>query len=295
MNKLNTKTRTRIIHSLVEGNSVRATARMADVSKNTVMKLLVDAGKACAAYQDQALRDLPCRRIQVDEVWSFIYSKAANVARAKAAPAEAGDVWTWTAIDADTKLVPSWRVGDRSSETAIDFMDDLRPRLANRVQLTSDGHKAYLEAVEGAFGGDVDYAQLIKLYGSKGGVSSDKRYSPAECTGIRKRRVEGNPDIAHVSTSYVERNNLTMRMSMRRFTRLTNGFSKKIENHTHSVALHFMYYNFCRQHNSLDGISPAMAAGVTERLWDIEDIVRIIDEAAQKPAPRGPYKKRNSN
>ena len=291
MNKLNTKTRTRIIHSLVEGNSVRATARMADVSKNTVMKLLVDAGKACAAYQDQALRDLPCRRIQVDEVWSFIYSKAANVARAKAAPAEAGDVWTWTAIDADTKLVPSWRVGDRSSETAIDFMDDLRPRLANRVQLTSDGHKAYLEAVEGAFGGDVDYAQLIKLYGSKGGVSSDKRYSPAECTGIRKRRIEGNPDLTHVSTSYVERNNLTMRMSMRRFTRLTNGFSKKIENHTYSVALHFMYYNFCRQHKSLGGVSPAMAARVTDRLWDIEDIVQLVDEAASQPKRPATYRK----
>ena len=286
MNKLNTKTRKLIIRCLVEGQSIRATARTADVSKNTVTKLLIDAGKACADYQDKVLRDLPCHRIQVDEVWSFIYAKEKNVARAKSAPVEAGDVWTWTAICADTKLVPSWRVGDRSGETAIDFMDDLRPRLVNRVQLTSDGHKAYLEAVEGAFGGDVDYAQLIKLYGSEGGVSSDKRYSPAECTGIRKRRVEGNPDLAHVSTSYVERNNLTMRMSMRRFTRLTNAFSKKIENHTHSVALHFMYYNFCRQHKSLDGISPAMAAGVTDRLWDIEDIVRLIDEAAPKPGPR---------
>ena len=293
MNKLDTKTRTQIIHSLVEGNSVRATARMADVSKNTVMKLLVDAGKACAAYQDQALRDLPCRRIQVDEVWSFIYSKAANVARAKAAPAEAGDVWTWTAIDAETKLVPSWRVGDRSGETAIDFMDDLRGRLADRVQLTSDGHRAYLEAVEGAFGGDVDYAMLVKLYGAEGGVSSEKRYSPAQCTGIRKRRIEGSPDPAHVSTSYVERNNLTMRMSMRRFTRLTNAFSKKIENHAHSVALHFMYYNFCRQHKSLNKISPAMAAGVTDRLWDIEDIVRLVDEAEAKPQRPATYRKRD--
>ena len=295
MNKLPLKTRKLIIRCLVEGQSIRATTRTADVSKNTVTKLLIDAGKACAEYQDKALRDLPCKRIQVDEIWSFIYAKQKNVARAKSAPPEAGDVWTWTAIDADTKLVPSWRVGDRSGETAIDLMDDLRGRLANRVQLTSDGHKAYLEAVEGAFGGDVDYAQLVKLYGSEGGVSSDKRYSPAECTGIRKRRVEGNPDLAHVSTSYVERNNLTMRMSMRRFTRLTNAFSKKIENHTHSVALHFMYYNFCRQYKSLDGISPAMAAGVTDRLWDIEDIVRLIDEAAPKPGPRSPYKKRNSN
>ena len=289
MNKLDTKTRKLIIRCLVEGQSIRSTARTADVSKNTVTKLLINAGKACADYQDKALRDLPCRRIQVDEVWSFIYAKEKNVARAKSAPPEAGDVWTWTAIDAETKLVPSWQVGDRSGETAIDFMDDLRPRLVNRVQLTSDGHKAYLEAVEGAFGGDVDYAQLIKLYGSESGVSSDKRYSPAECTGTRKRRVEGNPDIAHVSTSYVERNNLTMRMSMRRFTRLTNAFSKKIENHTHSVALHFMYYNFCRQHKSLDGISPAMAAGVTDRLWDIEDIVRLVDEAAPRPSPRGHY------
>lgn len=292
MNKLDTKTRTLIIRCLVEGMSVRATARTADVSKNTVAKLLIDAGKACAAYQDAALRDLPCVRIQVDEIWAFIYAKEKNVARAKSAPPEAGDVWTWTAICADTKLVPSWHVGDRSGDTAIDFMDDLRPRLANRVQLTSDGHKSYLEAVEGAFGGDVDYAQLIKLYGSTSGEGNEKRYSPAECTGIRKRRVEGSPDPAHVSTSYAERNNLTMRMSMRRFTRLTNAFSKKIENHAHSVALHFMHYNFCRQHKSIGGISPAMAAGVTDRLWDVEDIVRLVDEAA--PAPKRPatYRKR---
>ena len=295
MDRLDPKARKLIIRCLVEGQSIRATTRTAEVSKNTVAKLLIDAGKACADYQDGVLRDLPCKRIQVDEIWSFIYAKEKNVARAKSAPPEAGDVWTWTAIDAETKLVPSWRVGDRSGETAIDFIDDLRSRLANRVQLTSDGHKAYLEAIEGAFGGDVDYAQLIKLYGSEGGVSSDKRYSPAECTGTRKRRVEGSPDPKHVSTSYVERNNLTMRMSMRRFTRLTNAFSKKIDNHIHSVALHFMYYNFCRQHKSLDGISPAMAAGVTGRLWDIEDIVRLVDEAAPKPGPRGPYKKRNSN
>ena len=295
MNKLPLKTRKLIIRCLVEGQSVRATARTADVSKNTVTKLLIAAGKACADYQDKALWDLPCQRIQVDEIWSFIYAKEKNVARAKAAPPEAGDVWTWTAICADTKLVPSWRVGDRSGETAIDFMDDLRPRLANRVQLTTDGHKAYLEAVEGAFGGDVDYAQLVKLYGTEGGVSSDKRYSPAECTGIRKRCVEGDPDPAYVSTSYAERNNLTMRMSMRRFTRLTNAFSKKIENHMHSVSLHFMYYNFCRQHKGLNGISPAMAAGVTDRLWDIEDIVRIVDEAAPKPGRPKTYKKQISN
>ncbi len=292
MNKLDTKTRTLIVCCLVEGMSIRSTARTAGVSKNTVMKLMVDAGKACAAYQDQALRDLPCRRIQVDEAWSFIYAKDKNVARARAAPTEAGDVWVWTAIDAETKLVPSWRVGDRSGATAIDFVDDLRGRLAIRVQLTSDGHKAHLEAVEGAFGGDVDYAMLMKLYDGETGVSSEKRYSPAECAGIRKWRIEGSPDPAHVSTSYAERNNLTMRMSMRRFTRLTNAFSKKIENHVHSVALHFMFYNFCRRHKSLDGISPAMAAGVTDRLWDIEDIVRLVDEAAPKPNRPATYRKR---
>ena len=197
MNKLDIKTRKLILRCLVEGRSIRATARTADVSKNTVAKLLIDAGTACADYQDRALHDLPCRRIQVDEIWSFIYAKEKNVARAKSAPPEAGDVWTWTAICADTKIVPSWRVGDRSGETAIDFMDDLRSRLADRVQLTRDGHKAYLEAVEGAFGGDVDYAQLIKLYGEA--PEAEKRYSPASCVGARKRRVEGNPDPVHVS------------------------------------------------------------------------------------------------
>ncbi len=295
MNRLDTKKRTLILRLLVEGNSIRSTTRIADVSKNTVAKLLIDAGKACEAYQDKVLRDLPCRRIQVDEIWSFIYAKEKNVPRAKAAPPEAGDVWTWTAICADTKLVPSWRVGDRSSETAIELMDDLRARLACRVQLTTDGLKAYLEAVEGAFGGDVDYAMPVKLYGQPdAGKSASRRYSPAECTGIIKRKIEGNPDPAAVSTSYVERNNPTIRMAIRRFTRLTNAFSKKIENHTYSVALHFMHYNFCRIHGSLR-VTPAMAAGVTDRLWDVEDIVRLVKEATPKPRPRGPYKKAISN
>ena len=283
MNMLDPKTRKLILRCLVEGQSIRATARTAEVSKNTVLKLLVDAGKACAAFQDEALRDLPCKRIQCDEIWSFIYCKDKTVKRAKAAPMAAGDVWTWTAICADTKLVPAWRLGDRSGMTAIDLMDDLRARLANRVQLTTDGHKAYLEAVEGAFGGDVDYATLVKIYGgSTGSKGHEKKYSPAECTGIKKRTIEGRPDDDHISTSYVERQNLTMRMSMRRFTRLKNAFSKKVENHAWSVALHFMHYNFCRIHRTLK-VTPAMEAGVTDRLWDLEDIIRLIDEAAPKP------------
>jgi IS1 family transposase len=249
----------------------------------------VDAGQACADYQDRALRNLNCRRIQLDEIWSFIHCKEKNVDRAKAAPVEAGDVWTWVAIDAQTKLVPSWRIGDRSSETAIAFADDLASRLAHRVQITTDGHKAYLEAIEGAFGGDVDYGMLIKVYGPA--PEGQRRYSPAECIGAHKARIEGNPDMAHVSTSYVERQNLTMRMSIRRFTRLTNAFSKKLENHALSVALHYMHYNFCRIHKTLR-VTPAMAAGVTDRLWDVNDIAAIVEAADAKPAKRGPYKKR---
>ena len=238
------------------------------------------------------MRDLTSKRVQVDEIWSFTYAKQKNVAGAKAAPEGAGDTWTWTAIDAETKLVPSWLVGGRDSEYAMAFMDDLSRRLANRVQLTSDGHKAYLEAVEGAFGGDVDYAQLVKVYGSAPEAFKG-RYSPADCTGIRKCTVEGKPDDAHVSTSYVERQNLTMQMHMRRFTRLTNAFSKKVENHTHSVALHFAYYNFVRVHKTLR-MSPAMAAGVTDRMWEVRDLVAVLEAAEAtkaKSAARGPYKK----
>ena len=295
MNKLPRDKRIQILHMLVEGNSLRAVQRMTGVSINTVTKLLVDAGKACAAYQDQVFHDLPCRRIQVDEIWSFCYAKQKNVATAKAAPAkaapaDAGDVWTWTAIDADTKLIPSWQLGGRDSEYAMAFMDDLARRLSHRVQLTSDGHKPYLEAVEGAFGGDIDYAMLVKHYGKA--PEGEKRYSPAVCTGATKREVEGNPNPDHVSTSFVERQNLTMRMHMRRFTRLTNAYSKKIENHCHAVALHFMYYNFVKIHSTLK-VTPVQAAGVTDKLWEIGDIVDMVEASAPKPGRRGSYKKRN--
>jgi IS1 family transposase len=296
MNKLSSEERARILHLLCEGNSIRAVERLTGASKHTVSRLLIDAGKALAAYQDAAFVNLPCKRIQCDEIWSFTYAKEKNVKTATAAPEWAGDTWTWTAICADTKLVPSWMVGGRDSDYAMAFMDDLAKRLANRVQLTTDGHRAYLEAVEGAFGGDVDYAQLVKIYG-EAPEAFKGRYSPADCTGIRKRRVEGDPDRKHVSTSYVERQNLTMRMHMRRFTRLTNGFSKKVENHAHSVALHFAYYNFVRIHKTLR-MTPAMAAGVTDRLWDMSDLVAVLEaaEAADaQPAKRGPYKKRQTS
>ena len=294
MNNLPSHRKILVLKCLLDGVSILGTVRISGVAKKTVSSLLVQAGKICAEYQDQALRELPCRRLQCDEIWSFVYAKEKNVPHSKAAPEGAGDVWTWTAICADTKLVPSWRVGDRSGMTAIDLMDDLRNRLSNRAQITTDGHRAYLEAIEGAFGGDIDYAQLVKLYGgSSEQRGHEKKYSPASCLGIKKIIVEGDPDPDHISTSYVERQNLTMRMSIRRFTRLTNAFSKKLENHAHHVALHFMYYNFCRIHQSLK-ITPAMAAGVTDKLWEIGDIVQLIEDAAPKPGPRGPYRKRIS-
>lgn len=273
MNRLDISKRAQIIGLLVEGNSLRAASRLADVSINTVTKLLVDVGTAASAYQDQALRNLKCRRIQVDEIWSFVYAKQKNVPANK--EGEAGDVWTWTAICADTKIIPSWFVGSRDAESAMEFMDDLSRRLADRVQLTSDGHKAYLNAVEGAFGGDVDYSQLVKIYGSMK-TELAGRYSPAVCTGAKKTPMIGNPDKAHISTSYVERQNLNMRMSMRRFTRLTNAFSKKIENHEHAIALHFMYYNFGRIHKTLR-VTPAMAAGVSDHVWSLEEIAKLAD------------------
>lgn len=290
MNKLDTTTRSQILHMLCEGQSIRAITRIMGMSKNTVAKLLVDAGKACAAYHDEHVRGIQAKRVQCDEIWSFTYAKQKNVASAKAAPDGAGDTWTWTALDADSKLIVSYFVGGRDGECAMMFMDNVAKRLATRVQKTMDGHKAYLEAVEGAFGCDVDYAQLVKLYGNAP-ESAKGRYSPAECTGIKKTRVEGNPDPTHVSTSYVERQNLTMRMHMRRFTRLTNAFSKKVENHAYAVALHFMYYNFVRIHKTLR-MTPAMAAGITDRLWEIGDIVALVEaKEAQKPMTRGPYKK----
>lgn len=270
---------------------MRATARIADVSKDTVTKLLIDVGKVCLDYQDRVLRDLSCSRVQVDEIWEFVYTKQKNIQRAKNAPPEAGDVWTWVAIDADTKLIPSWCIGDRTGATAIEFLDDLRSRMANRIQLTSDGHKVYLEAVEGTFGGDVDYAQIVKLYGKTDEKTTEKRYSSGDCIGARKMPIEGDPDYNSISTSHVERQNLTMRMSMRRFTRLTNAFSKKVQNHAHAIALHFMHYNFCRLHQTLK-VTPAMAAGITDKLWEMVDIVKLIEEAAPKSKPRGPYKKR---
>jgi IS1 family transposase len=263
------------------------------VSIKTVTKLLVDAGTVCAAYQDQHVRDVTASRIQCDEIWSFAHCKAKNVATAKAAPEGAGDVWTWTALDSDSKLIVSWLVAGRDSEYAMEFMDDLRARLANRVQLTTDGHKAYLEAVEGAFGGDVDYAVLQKLYGTAPEAAKG-RYSPAVCIGAKRELVEGRPDPKHVSTSHVERQNLTMRMSMRRFTRLTNAFSKKVENHCHALALYFVWYNFCRVHKSLR-VTPAMPAGVSATLRDMEWIAGLVEAAAPTPGPRGQYKKRNSN
>ena len=284
MNKLSTAKRVQILNMLVEGMSMRATSRTADVSINTVTKLMVEAGRACAAYHDETVRDVETRRVQCDEVWSFCYAKAKNVMLAKAAPKGAGDVWTWTALDSDSKMILAYEVGDRSGATVIEFMDDLRNRLANRVQLTTDGHKAYLEAVEGAFGGDVGYAQLIKLYGDT--PQTEGRYTPPACIGARKRPITGRPVRADVSTSHVERHNLTMRMGMRRFTRLTNAFSKKLENHLLMLSLYFVWYNFCRSHKSLKGSSPAMAAGVSKTLRDMEWIVGLID--AQAPAPKKP-------
>jgi len=284
MNKLPLAKRVQILNMLVEGSSMRSISRVADVSINTVTKLLVDAGHVCNAFHDEKVRGVKASKVQCDEIWAFTYAKAKNVETAKSAPEGAGDTWTWTGIDADSKLIVSWLVGGRDSEYANAFMNDVASRLTSRVQLTTDGLKAYLEAVEGAFGADVDYAQLVKMFGAAPDGSKG-RYSPAECTGIKKNVIEGSPDKKHISTSYVERQNLTMRMSMRRFTRLTNAFSKKLENHCHALALYFVFYNWIRIHKTLR-VTPAMAAALTDRLWSWEDIIALIDEAeARKKAP----------
>lgn len=277
MNRLPIEKRAQILGMLVEGMSLRATSRLADVSINTVTKLLVDVGTACSEYQAKALVKLPCRRIQCDEIWSFCYAKQKNVPADKRDQFGFGDVWTWTAICADTKLIAGWMVGDRNAATAKVFMDDLAERMKYRVQLTTDGHKVYLRAVAEAFGENVDYTMLIKVYGAPAGAENERRYSPAECTGTIIEDVSGHPDPAHISTSYVERQNLTMRMGMRRFTRLTNGFSKKVENHAHAVALHFMHYNFGRIHKTLR-VTPAMEAGIADHVWSLKEIAELADK-----------------
>ena len=274
MNRLTRQKRAEILGMMVEGVSLGAISRLTCASKNTITKLLEDAGEAFSEYQDRTLRNLSCKRVQVDEVWCFVHCNQKNVATAKAAPSQAGDIWTWTAIDVDTKLIPSWLVGSRDAHTAHHFIDDLALRLANRVQLTRDGHKPYLQAVEESFGAEIDYAMLVKIYGDVPGTGC---YSPGVCVGAEKRRVEGRPDPAHISTSFAERQNLSMRMGMRRFTRLTNGFSKKAENHAHGVAIYFMHYNFVRIHMTLR-CTPAMAAGVTTKLWELSDMVTVLEE-----------------
>jgi len=277
MNKLTTEKRVQVINCLVEGNSIRATVRLTGVAKNTVVKLLADVGRACSIFQDRAFRGLSCKRIQCDEVWSFVGAKEKNTTSETRAKGW-GDCWTWTALDPDTKLIPCWYVGTRDAGAAYHFMHDLSARLANRVQLTTDGHKPYLNAVADAFGTDIDYAMLVKIYGE--GPKTEARYSPAQCMGARKAVISGAPAFGHVSTSQVERSNLTIRMGNRRFTRLTNAFSKKVENHEHMLALFFCYYNFAKMHQTLR-VTPAMAAGVTTRLWELADIVALIDSTKE--------------
>ncbi len=286
MNRLTTEKRAQIIGALVEGNSIRATVRMTGAAKNTVTKLLVDVGAACADFQAGAMVDLPCTTVECDEIWAFCYSKAKNVSTEHEGAFGYGDVWTWTALCADTKLVPSWLVGERTVDDAWAFLSDLQGRLANRVQLTTDGHRSYMQAVDLAFGGEIDFAMLHKIYGQDPSPSAARRYSPAVCTGTDVRVMSGDPDPSRISTSYVERQNLTMRMGMRRFTRLTNAFSKKVENLAHAVSLHYMHYNFARDHTSLtitnaDGTktkrTPAMAAGISDHVWTLREIAGLLD------------------
>lgn len=280
MNRLSIKDRARILVSLCEGVGIKATCRLTGASKNTVLKLLAEVGEACALYQDRVMTGLELKQIECDEIWSFVGMKERNVSEELKGILGLGDVYTWTAIDADTKLVPCWHVGNRGVDSAYAFIHDLAKRLANRVQLTTDGHKAYLTAVEDAFGADIDYAMLIKLYGNEGAGKEDaRRYSPAEVTGTEKRPITGNPVMKDVSTSYVERQNLTMRMHMRRFTRLTNAFSKKLENHMHAISLYFMFYNFCKIHKTLR-VTPAMEAGIDDHVWDLEEVIMMSETNA---------------
>ena len=284
MNMLTQDERVRVVAALVEGNSLRSTSRMTGIARNTITKLLVDLGEACMAYHDANVRNVRVHRLQCDEIWAYVGAKARNVSAEKKEIGW-GDVWTWVGIDADTKLVISYLVGGRGADWAMDFMQDCASRIQGRVQVTTDGHKAYLEAVEQSFGADVDYAQLQKIYGAS--EETEKRYSPAKCIGCDMKVVMGNPDPQHISTSYVERQNLTMR----RFTRLTNAFSKKIDNHAYAVALHFMYCNFVRIHTTLR-VTPAMEAGLSDHAWNVEELVAMGDAAMPKLTKRGPYKKR---
>ena len=281
MNRLNATKRTQIIAALIEGNSINATCRMLGVGKHTVLRLLEDAGCACAAFHDANVRNLRVGRAQCDEVWSFIYAKQKNVT-AEQMEEGAGDCWTWTAIDADTKLIISYMLGDRGASTAQAFMQDIASRISNRIQLTTDGYRVYAEAVEDAFGSEIDYAMLVKIYGASGD-SPESRYSPATCIGCRTGVLSGTPNPKYISTSYVERQNLSMRMGMRRFTRLTNGFSKKFENHAHQVALYFMHYNYCRVHSTLR-VTPAMEAGLTDHVWTLAELCSLLPE--RKPNER---------
>jgi IS1 family transposase len=276
MKKLDRQTRAQVLHLLCEGNSIRGTARLTGVSKTTILKLVVDAGEAASWYQDRVFQNLPCQRLQLDELWAFVGAKQANADPELKAAGRAGDVWLWVATCADTKLVPSWLVGDRGIDTAVLFTDDLKSRLAHRVQVTSDAHRAYLAAMEKSFGDDVDYGMLVKIYAPPGGKSEHRRYSPAICTGAHKRTIVGDPRREDISTSYAERNNLTARMHSRRLTRLTNAFSKEVQNHAHAMALHFLYYNFVRIHQTVK-MTPAMAAGVTKRLWEMSDVVDVLE------------------
>ncbi len=287
MNRLSAEKRAAVIASLVEGNSIRATVRMTGVAKATVTKLLVDMGTVCSIYQDRVMRDLTCERVQCDEIWSFCYAKAKNVPEEKQGEFGYGDVWTWVAIDADTKLVPTYRIGTRDMIEARLFMEDLSRRLANRVQISTDGHPPYATAIRGAFNGDIDYGQIMKTYV---GGHNETRYSPGVCIGAEKRVMNGSPDPSHISTSYVERQNLTMRMSMRRFTRLTNGFSKKVENLAAAVSLHFAHYNFVRVHSSL-GTTPAVAAGVADHAWSVAELIGLLEDAEAVSVKRGSYTK----